>query len=905
MKLRRSLGQYPVPVQARCRTRGWRKSFSHSSYDGADSWIRSFVVGWGVLLTLMASPSEARTGAEAWEIVRRFDIPALSADQALARFAEQAGITFVFPADKVALIRANAIKGELTPRLAVKRLLKGTRLRPRILEGGGLSIEITNEDQRGEDKMKSAGIMGAVGSLLLGILPGVGEVAFAQDGSVRELEEVVVVARKRVESLQDTPLAVSAFDEAFIESTYAQELQDFDKYAPNVELGRMQFGPSAMTASIRGVSFADLERSYEPAVGVSVDGVFLANNTGAMVDTIDLASIEILRGPQGTLFGRNTIGGTINITRTRPTGEWGGKVAISHGSYGRTNLKGLLNVPLVQDVAALKVAAYSLKSDSHTRNVFDGKRDGGIDKQSYTVSLLLTPSENFEALISFDHLDDDSEYPGVVNLTENELAAGRGLLCWLLLQCASSSYDVSLGNGFSTSYGPKPFLAVMESDLLTAQLRWDLGSWSIKSITGIYDGDDTLDAEVTGANDIFGLGIPAVYFVRAQQFEQFSQEINLSSDLEGAFNFVAGAYFMDSSYDMASVAAFGGPVCCVSETGQDLEAWALFAEMTYDLSENTRVIVGGRYTNEEKDFYRRALSPADGSIIWQCPDPAAEGGCRTGSDSWSEFTPRVILDHHFSDDVMTYLSYSTGFRSGGWDGRAAAPANVGPYEPETVDSLEAGLRSQIFGNTVRFNVSAFLTKYKDKQEEVITPAGLSTNTQVSNASKATISGLEVELDAIVTDNLRVRAALGLLDAKYDQFREKNPATGQLEDVRAQRNFRYAPEYSASLGVDYTWPMASGALTLGAVYKATDEFTTSPKVDPLGLDRDIIDAYETLDLSLTYRHNLASGNTLTLSLSGDDVTHADGRLFRTLDAGNYWFGDQEPGRTWLVQMQYDF
>jgi iron complex outermembrane receptor protein len=726
----------------------------------------------------------------------------------------------------------------------------------------------------------------------------------AEDVVQGVLEEVKVTARKREESLQDVPISITAFDSSFIDSTFAVEMQDFDKYAPNVELGRMQFGASAMTASIRGVSFGDLERSYEPAVGVSVDGVFLANNTGAMIDVVDLESVEILRGPQGTLYGRNTIAGTINVQRTKPTGEFGGRLSGVYGSYDRTELKGLLNVPLGETLA-MKVAGYLLQGNSHTTNTVSGKRDDGQDKTAATISLLWTPSDNFEAQFTYDYFDDDSTYAGLVNLTENGGIPGYGLIC-ILGECSDTSWGVSLANGFETSYGSVPFQAGMRSDTFNLTMIWDADDYTVKSITGYIDGDDVLDAEVTGANDANLFGAPGgfgppVYFVRDQAFTQFSQEFNVSSNFDGPFNFVAGVFYMDSEYDMVSHAEFGVVVPIDADSGQDLTAKAIFAEITYNITDAWRLIVGARYTDEKKKFYKDHI--ANG---WQCPDPNSEfESCRNPEDSWDDFTPRVILDYSFSDDVMVYGSYSTGFRSGGWDARATQPSNIGPYDPETVVSWEGGIRSMLAGNRVRLNAAVFTTEYKDKQEEVIDADGFTTSTQITNAAKATINGLEVELDAFVTPAFEVRAALGLLDADYDEFNETNPVTGELEDVRAFRNFRYAPDVSFLVGGQYTVNLDKGELMFGGNVKYTDDFTTSPKIDPLGLDRDIIDDYTTVDLSITYRTDLRNGGSFLVALYGDNVTHGDGRLFRTLDATNYWFGSQEPGRTWGVTVTYDF
>jgi iron complex outermembrane receptor protein len=726
----------------------------------------------------------------------------------------------------------------------------------------------------------------------------------AEDVVQGVLEEVKVTARKREESLQDVPISITAFDSSFIDSTFAVEMQDFDKYAPNVELGRMQFGASAMTASIRGVSFGDLERSYEPAVGVSVDGVFLANNTGAMIDVVDLESVEILRGPQGTLYGRNTIAGTINVQRTKPTGEFGGRLSGVYGSYDRTELKGLLNVPLGETLA-MKVAGYLLQGNSHTTNTVSGKRDDGQDKTAATISLLWTPSDNFEAQFTYDYFDDDSTYAGLVNLTENGGIPGYGLIC-ILGECSDTSWGVSLANGFETSYGSVPFQAGMRSDTFNLTMIWDADDYTVKSITGYIDGDDVLDAEVTGANDANLFGAPGgfgppVYFVRDQAFTQFSQEFNVSSNFDGPFNFVAGVFYMDSEYDMVSHAEFGVVVPIDADSGQDLTAKAIFAEITYNITDAWRLIVGARYTDEKKKFYKDHI--ANG---WQCPDPNSEfESCRNPEDSWDDFTPRVILDYSFSDDVMVYGSYSTGFRSGGWDARASQPSNIGPYDPETVVSWEGGIRSMLAGNRVRLNAAVFTTEYKDKQEEVIDADGFTTNTQISNAAKATINGFEVDLNAFVTPEFEIRAALGLLDTKYDEFNEINPVTGELEDVRAIRNFRYAPDVSFLVGGLYTLYLNKGELVFGGNVKYTDDFTTSPKIDPLGLDRDIIDDYTSVDLSITYRTDLRNGGSFLVALYGDDVTHGDGRLFRTLDATNYWFGSQEPGRTWGVTVTYDF
>ena len=716
--------------------------------------------------------------------------------------------------------------------------------------------------------------------------------SMAQNQQARGLtiEEVIVTARKRAESQQNVPIAVSAYDENFIEQSFTAELQEFDKYAPNVELGRMQFGGGAMTASIRGVSFGDLERTFEPAVGVSIDGVFLGTNTGAMIDIIDLESIEILRGPQGTLFGRNTMGGTINIRRTRPTGEFGGKLAVTAGSYNKRDVKAIFNAPLVKDILALKIGLFSLNGDSHTKNIASGSRDGGIDKQAATMSLLWTAGDSFEAQLTLDYMDDDSEYPGIVNLS------GPGnLVCDAGLGCANTSFDLARASGFDLSFSSQPFLATAETTTAILQMTWDSDDYTVTSITSYNDVEDDLTAEVTGLQDV-APGVPGIFVSRQQTYNQHSQEFNVISNFAGPFNFVTGLYYFHAEYRMnPQTALFAGTLAARVFAGQKLDAYALFAETYFDIGDATRLTLGGRFTVEEKEFSIRTLQ-------FSCPQATSSSAvCRNPREDWSEFTPRIGIDHRFNDDVMAYFLYSSGFRSGGFSGRAARFEAIGPYEPETLDNFEMGVKSDIVDGKLRINAALFRMKYENKQEEVLTTFELSTSTAVQNAASATIDGLELEVQALLTDAFMLRFSGGYLDSGYDKFE-----AGGV-DLRANKNYRYAPETTLSLGGDYSFriPVLSGDFLFGFNAKYTDEFTTSPERDPLGLGRDIIDDYTTFDASLSYTGHFGNDKTFSASLFVNDAFNGEGRLFRTLNAGAYWFGDQEPGRIWGLELRTSF
>lgn len=888
---------------------------------------KSILAVWFLLL-LVAMPTATAANKVSVDELIQFNVPKQRIDLALTQFAEQADITLLFPTETMAELMSNELVGTYSVSKGVDILLAGTGLIPTFKNKLVLNIVLDSNKNNEETEMNNrktvgGGFLAAVLSLfsLTGAQAAdqssaasaereTEEIMTQGTGADSRLEEIIVTARKREESLQDTPIAITAFSESFIENSFANDIGDFDKYVPNVAITRNQYGASTMMASIRGMVFNDIEKSYEPAVGVSVDGAFLATNTGAMIDVIDIESIEILRGPQGSLYGRNTIGGTINIKRTRPTGEFGGKLIGSFGSFDNSEVKGLLNFPVTENLA-VKIAGFSLQGDAHTKNIDTGKRDDGIDKTAFTVSALYTPSDNFELQLTFDTMDDNSEYAGSVNLTQpSETICRFGPAAYPTAGCASDSYEISEANGYDTSYSAQPFISTMEYDAINLSMTWDLGDYTIKSISSMIDSEDLLNAEVTGARDYDkngdGINDPGILFNRPQELEQTSQEISLTSNFDGPLNFVSGVYYMSSEYSIGA----NGPHTAnywffgtfnLGKTSQKTDAFGAFAEIMYDLSDSTKLTLGGRYSTEDKK-----LTMIKGSF--QCPGPTATGPCANPDDSWSEFTPRIIIDHHFNDDLMAYASYSTGFRSGGWDGRSNIANTIGPYEPETVKSTEIGFRSELLDNTMRLNVSAFYAKYEDKQVTVtVEVPNAPASTQNENAGEATMQGIEIELEAHPSDALTIRFMAGYLDSEYDEFLNFNDATGVYDDIKGQRNLTYAPETTLALGADYTFsvPGLDGEFLLTGHLKKTDEFYSYEIKDALPLDRERIDSHTTLDLALTYRKQLANDRAISIALSGDNILESDGRLLRVFLAGAYQFGDQEPGRTWKAQVRYDF
>jgi len=779
------------------------------------------------------------------------------------------------------------------------------------------------------------------------------------------IEEIVVTARKRSEDLQSVPLAITAFGEVQIDQQYANDIGELSKFAPNVILARQPYAGNALFGGMRGIVFGDLEKSFDPAVGVVVDGVPLVTNTGALIDAFDLESVEVLRGPQGTLYGRNTIAGLVNVRRSRPTKEWGLKTQFRYGDNREIDVKAVANAPLGETIG-LKLGVFYDKSDGFTEdanfNLFTGAITGtghatdGEDTLNLIGSALWEPSEDLSALLTYEYTDDDSTLATPTNLTVSTgwpFVPGAALnFCDLVfltvalpngyvpdVGCASQGYLRGEKNGYKYSYTAVPFVNNIKQHAVTLELSYDIGAFEITSVTGYRKSDEVLN------EDNLGAPVPIFNPVRPQSFDQFSTELRVASDLDGIVNYVGGLYYVNSEYEITqSIYVLGTqfiPGATPSpdgDAGQTINSVALFGEAYVDLTERARLTVGARWTWEEKEFwvYQRVSGDSSGLLpptIWGCgalsssqqaaadatatawiaaaPTPA-EAAARAdalvcndsdGKKSWSEFTPRIAVDYKIADDIMGYASWSRGFRSGGWNGRATTPSSIGPYDPETVDNYEIGLRSQFFDNRLQLNLTYFHAKYSDKQESQIYAFGTATETIVDNAAQASINGIELETQYLVTDNLSLRGQWGWVKGNYDEFQAFNRATGNIDDVSSIREFGFAPEFNVGIGADYLQPLPKelGDLHFIAWYAWADGTTGNfGQPDPAGLDRNVFDSRGEADFTLAWENKW-----LTVAAFVKDAFHHDNYLATSVDVGVFWFGATAPGRTWGIEFTREF
>jgi len=603
----------------------------------------------------------------------------------------------------------------------------------------------------------------------------------AATGQVAGLEEVIVSARRRNESIQDAPIAMTSIAPSQLEGAAALTIGALQGAAPNVVITMGPTGAAAANISIRGIAFADIEKSFDPSVGVNVDGVYIGTSTGQMLDFFDMESIEVLRGPQGTLFGRNTIAGVINVRRTRPTGEWGGKFEVSAGDFGTRGARAVLNVPIMPGVLSAKIFEMHQQSDGYYRTLDTGKPRGDYKGDNFGASFLLTPNETFDALLTLEKQQQRFDP------MTGPLSQAGDVFCPFVICGGNNTTDI-----YTVSPGGKQF-GEYSAPAATLEMNLDTGAVKYTSVTSYRESteDQQQDYSTSG-----------VYLAhRKQKYDQFSQEFRGAGKIGDRFDYVAGLYYFDSQYTLdQSTLIFGGPAPSQHTVGTS-QSYAAFVDLNWEIMDRVRLSGGGRWTHDEKSMDTTVGADAYGKA----------------TDSWNKFTPKVGLDYRPTDAIMIYGSWSQGYRSGGFNGRGLTPFSAKtPYNPETVDAFELGLKSEFLDNRASLNLAAFYTKYKDIQQSttIAQAGGTGNETIVTNAASAKIQGIEADLTWRVTEGLTLRSAFGYTDAKFEGFLTRQPVAGiafpvifDFSDV----NLIYAPKTTFSVNAEYALPLAMGSI----------------------------------------------------------------------------------------------
>ena len=701
-------------------------------------------------------------------------------------------------------------------------------------------------------KRKFVGLMGLSLSVLS--LPG-HAIAQGNQGTSSEgrsaaadsqIEDVVVTARRLEERELDVPIAMTVATAEQLDVQGAADITALQRTTPNLTLQVSRGTNSTLTAFIRGIGQQDPLWGFEPGVGLYVDDVYIARPQGAVLDVFDIDRIEVLRGPQGTLYGRNTIGGTVKYVTRRLDDDPMLKLRGEFGTYSEFNGIVAGSTPVSEHFrVGAAVARHS--RDGFGKNLTLDKEHANRDSLAGRVTAEWEPSDTLFFRLTADSFRDDSN----INNGHREtpvFPTGAPPL--------DSVYDTLSGIGYKGR---------VRTNGVSLTGQWQASdTLTLKSITAYRDGD-------TSGDGIDFDGLPQPYFDIPGFYKdsQFSQELQAQFDF-GNVSGVLGAYYMDSSAAGAFHAVLGLLGFTQTTSGNvDTESVALFGDANIDITERFSASVGLRWTRDDKDGTVFKANYAGVGVPGANANPFAVLTDYTNQRSYSEVTPRLSVSYKVVDDFNLYAAYVRGFKSGGFDMRGDAsvtPATMNGYNPEIVDSYEAGFKSFLFNNRLRLNAAAFHAKYKGQQVTTQVPVGTSAVSFVDNAGESRINGAELEGTAQLTDWLSANFAAGYIDAKFDKYASFVPgapangficiddapsppsAIGCYADVSDLRVFQNTPEWSGFFGLHiYHDLSSSGRLDVNAnisFRSSVNLFETPiPALDQKG--------YELVDLSAVW------------------------------------------------------
>jgi iron complex outermembrane receptor protein len=630
------------------------------------------------------------------------------------------------------------------------------------------------------------------------------------------LAEIVVTAQRRAENIQDVPIAITAIGTEFLQSRAITSIESLGAIAPNVKIERAPSNKTISQIAIRGSVTINPAITWEPAVGLYLDGVYIAKAQGSIFDVADLERVEVLRGPQGTLYGRNALAGAVNLVTKKPSGEFGGLAEVSYGNYNELRVRGSVDLP--------KVGNFSVKLSGQLRQR-DGFIDIGpnpfpqavlarpnsvdetndVDSFSGMAQVRFEPTDNLTFDYSFDYskFDQRPDYAQLVRVNRNGDPRD-------IFDPGSPSFP------FAGAFFPLHLYAnpdrqssgSIDGDPLFEKSRvyghaltiaWDIGAATLKSITAYRN------VEFSDSLDLDGSPLDVAFTQRFTKYDAFSQELQLvGTVLDDRLNYVIGGfYYTEFAETLGPQRFFGGGTAFQSDYASNTEAWALSAQLDYKVADALTLTVGGRYTHERKDIRRflRSLGP---------PTPFTIADIEFGDvpdATFNDFSPAATLTYAINDDLNVYARYAQGFKSGGFNGetndfRAPTPdcpsgafELCNPYRPETVDSFELGLKASLLDRTLTMNIAAFRNEQKDIQLSIFEATGAASSI-VRNAAAARIQGVEVEFVARPSDALTVNGSFAYLDAKYKSYIDGGV------DVTDNRAFPHTPEFTVSVGADW-------------------------------------------------------------------------------------------------------
>jgi iron complex outermembrane recepter protein len=653
------------------------------------------------------------------------------------------------------------------------------------------------------------------------------------------LEEIVVTAQKRQESIQDIPIAITAFSGERMEALNMSNMYGLEQMTPGLITGH---STGYAQTFLRGVGSTITFAGADSSVATYIDGYYLAYVAATMQELYDAERVEILKGPQATLYGRNASGGAINYVSKRPnTDEYEARLSVGLATESETEAKIYSSGPLT-DTLAYSVSALYRHRDSYIDfvNPAPGQSDE-ISTWGLRMKLLWQPTENYEAEFSASHARRDDIEPNITLPVRGSIAEAEQL-----------GVPVTYADTHTSSEGQEVF-SLNEQSLLFLTQEYQMSDLTLRSLTGLIHIWDKDNVQLDGS-------ILPILFASAEpsRSHTFSQEFQLLSDPSNQFSWILGASYFDGM-DQLNPTFFGigiGGFLQSADSKVNTESWAVYGEGTFDLTERLSFIAGVRYTEEEKSVpestVTQFLSPPATPAPLVFPITIAPE-----QETWEKVTYKGVLNYALTDDVSMYLSYSRGFKSGVYNIPALVPGGPNePVDPEVLDAIEIGLKGDFLDNRLRINAAVFDYALQDTQAQVALGSGAITT--LASAGDSALQGGEVEIFIAATDHLDFTAGIAFLDSEYEDF-DSFPAsvpsipggvTGAggnisvITDVRGNDMVR-APEMTANLSATYTVPMASGELSMTGMWYYNDGYCFESAC------RVVQESYDVVNASISY------------------------------------------------------
>ena len=738
--------------------------------------------------------------------------------------------------------------------------------------------------------------------------------ADAPGNSAVGLTEIVVTATRRTSNLQKTPIAVTAVDANMIAQLEPRTLADLAMMVPNFSANKIN-GFNAASFAMRGVGNTDIIVYNEAPVAVLIDDFVMPSVQTQLLDPFDVQEVEVLRGPQGTLFGKNTTGGAV-IVKTKPPvlDQTSFEVQAGAGSYNAFTAHGALNIPLIDNQLALRVVASEDREDGWMRNgattnLFgtiyhgDGRRVGGTDVFTGRAKLLWQPNDNFKALFTYEMLNDRSQTPGAVNTTPTASLPGASTPYFVFALLGLPGYggsdplnnagvDNRTGYLIDSQNGHR-----VDANGEHLNIDWTTDYGTLTWVQGYRSQDSSLPSDYTGV-----VGPLSVFDAnRSDRRKTWQEEARFASKQMGKWNYVAGVFYQhdDTKFCVSQILGiydmFGVPTPPGSTPGgynnnpqvlcnaQTEKSEALYGETNYKVTDATTLTMGARITKDSKDWIGRQqvfvqqLPSASGAIVPSFTYDQLGGlmnagnfsaypyGVVTDSHSWTQPTYRVTLSHQFDQDLFGYVNYSHGFKGGGYNdqvGTGGTPISTverQPTNPEKADSFEVGMKSEWFDHRVRLNEALFYVKYKDLIRQVVVPitnlnGQAGEETLFKNAAAMKAYGIENEFTAELADGLLLHVPLSFQHCEYGSFKTLDSA-GNSVDLSGLPVNR-CPTVTATVDLNYTMavPGTNGhhlVLDVNDNYVSKNLDTYSIAAPYVPFTQTYAEARALLDASITY------------------------------------------------------